>query len=81
MVRRRWREPAVLFQVLLKPALTHGEGRPRRFPPDNEGVQRGVGGSQPGEGGLGYPWATYTNPKLFLLFFVFQYWGLNSTSG
>jgi hypothetical protein len=24
------------FQVLLKPTLTHGEGRPRRFPPNNE---------------------------------------------
>jgi hypothetical protein len=26
-----------------------------------------MGGSQPGEGGLGHPWATYMHPKLFLL--------------
>jgi hypothetical protein len=25
-----------LFQVLLKPTLTHEEGRPRRFPPNSE---------------------------------------------
>jgi hypothetical protein len=52
---RWWRDCAFLFQVLLKSTLTHGEGRPRRFPPNNEQVGRGVGGSQPGEGGLGHP--------------------------
>jgi hypothetical protein len=30
------RERAFLFQVILKPTLTHGEGWPRRFPPNNE---------------------------------------------
>jgi hypothetical protein len=30
------RERACLFQVLLKPALTHGKGRPRGVPPNNE---------------------------------------------
>jgi hypothetical protein len=58
-------EHAFLFQVLLKPTVTHGEGRPRRFPPNKEGVGRGMGGSQPGEGGLGHPQATYMSPKLF----------------
>jgi hypothetical protein len=31
----RERESVFLCQVLLKPTLTHGEGRPRRFPPGN----------------------------------------------
>jgi hypothetical protein len=61
------RECAFLFQVLLKPTLTHGEGRPRSFPHNNEGVRRGMGGPQPGEGGLGHPLAIYMSPKLFLL--------------
>jgi hypothetical protein len=30
------REHAFLLQVLLKPTLTHREGRLRRFPPSNE---------------------------------------------
>jgi hypothetical protein len=51
----REREHAFLFQVLLKPTVTHGEGRPRRFPPNNERVGRGVDGSQPGAGGLDHP--------------------------
>jgi hypothetical protein len=61
------REHAFLFQVLLKLTLTQGEGRPRRFPPNNEGVGRGLGGSQPGAGVLDHPQATYGSPKLFLL--------------
>jgi hypothetical protein len=32
----RQKENAFLFQVILKPILAHGEGRPRRFPPNNE---------------------------------------------
>jgi cell wall-associated NlpC family hydrolase len=36
--------------VHLKPIVTHGEGRPRRFPPKNEQVRRGMGSSQPGAG-------------------------------
>jgi hypothetical protein len=51
------RERAFLYQV---PSLW--EGRPRRFPPNNEWVGRGMGSSQPGEGGLAIPrqptWAT-----------------------
>jgi hypothetical protein len=42
------REHAFPFQVLLKPSLIRGEGRPRRFPPNNEHVGRGMGGSQLG---------------------------------
>jgi hypothetical protein len=61
------REHAFLFQVLLKPTLTHGEGRPWRFPPNNEQVGRGMGVSQPGEGGLGLSQEIYMNPKHFLL--------------
>jgi hypothetical protein len=61
------REHAFLFQVLLKPTLTHREGKPRRFPSNNEQVGRGMGSSQPGEGGLGQPQATYMSPKLFQL--------------
>jgi hypothetical protein len=30
-------------------------------------VERGMGSSQPGEGGLVHPQATYISPKLFLL--------------
>jgi hypothetical protein len=30
------REHALLFQALLKSTVTHGEGRPRRFPPNNQ---------------------------------------------
>jgi hypothetical protein len=50
-------ELAFLFQVLLKCTLTCGEGRPRKFPPNNEQVCRGMGHRQ----------ATFMNPKLFLL--------------
>jgi hypothetical protein len=53
-----------LFQVFLKPTLPQGEGRPRRNPSNNEPVGRGMGGSQPGSGGLGHPQVTYMNPKL-----------------
>jgi hypothetical protein len=60
-------ESAFPFQVLLKPTLTHEVGRPRGFPPNNEQVGRDMGDSQPGEGGLGHPWATYMSLKLFLL--------------
>jgi hypothetical protein len=56
-----------LFQLLLKP--THGEGRPKRFSPNNELVGRGMGGSQPGEGGLGHPclctWDGTQEPLLY----------------
>jgi hypothetical protein len=58
------REHAFLFQVLLKPTLTHGEGRPRRFSPNNERVGRGMGSSQPGVGGLGHLWATYMSLQI-----------------
>jgi hypothetical protein len=51
----RQKEWTFLFQVLLKPTLIHGEGKPRRFPPNNERVERGMGGFQPGEGSLGHP--------------------------
>jgi hypothetical protein len=50
------------FSVPLKPTQLHG-----RFPPSNELVGRDMGGSQPGEGGLAHPQATYMSPKLFLL--------------
>jgi hypothetical protein len=46
-------------------------GRPRRFPPNNERVGRGMGGSQAGEGGLTHPQTTYISPKLFLLLACF----------
>jgi hypothetical protein len=39
----RQRECAFLFHVLLKSTLTHREGRPKRFPPNNEQVGRGMG--------------------------------------
>jgi hypothetical protein len=54
------------FQVPLKPTLPQQEGRPRRFPPNNEGVRKGMGGSQPW-GWSGPSSAIYMNPKLFLL--------------
>jgi hypothetical protein len=57
------RRHAFLFQVLLKPTLTHGEGRLSRFSPNNELPKQ-----FPARwGGLGHPWATYMSPKLFLL--------------
>jgi hypothetical protein len=34
---------------------------------NNEQVERSMGGSQPGAGGLAHPGATYMSPKLFLL--------------
>jgi hypothetical protein len=37
-------------------------GRPRRFPPNNEQVMKGMGGSQPGEGGLSHPQESHMNP-------------------
>jgi hypothetical protein len=64
----RWqRESAFLFHMFLKPTLIHGEGRPRRFPSNNESVGNRMGSSQPDAGGLGHPRATYISPKLFLL--------------
>jgi hypothetical protein len=46
------------FSGVFKTYTTPWEDRPRRFPPSNERVGRGMGGSQPGEGGLGHPQAT-----------------------
>jgi hypothetical protein len=67
----RWSQPAerecFSFSDAFKTYPTPWEGRPRRFPPNNEQVGRGRGGSQPGEGGLVHPQATYISPKLFLL--------------
>jgi hypothetical protein len=51
----------------------HGEGRPRRFPPNNERLRRDLGSSQPVEGGLGHPWAAYMSLKLFLLPVCFKF--------
>jgi hypothetical protein len=53
--------------VHLKPIVTHGEGRPRRFPPNKEGIGRGMGSSQAHEAGLGHPCAIYLSPNLFQL--------------
>jgi hypothetical protein len=55
------------FSGAFKTYATPWEGRLKRFPPNNERVGRGTGGSQPGEGGLVHPQATFMSPKLFLL--------------
>jgi hypothetical protein len=60
-------ESAGRESVLLKPILTHGEDRPRRFPPNNEQVGMGMSGSQPDVSNLSHPRATYVSPKVFLL--------------
>jgi hypothetical protein len=39
----------------------------QEVPTQNEWVGRGMGSSQPGEGGLAHPQATYMSPKPFLL--------------
>jgi hypothetical protein len=49
----RQREHAFLFQVPLNPTLMRGWAQ--EFPPNNERVGRGMGGSQPGEDGLAHP--------------------------
>jgi hypothetical protein len=61
------RERTFHFEVLLKPTLTYGKGRPKRFPSSNQCVGRGMAGFPPGVGGLGHPWSTSMSPKLFLL--------------
>jgi hypothetical protein len=43
------------FSGALKTYPIPQEGRPRRLPPNNEWVGTGMGGSQPGEGGLAIP--------------------------
>jgi hypothetical protein len=53
--RERERERVLLFQVPLKPTLPHRKAGPE-----------GMGSSQPCEGGLAHPQATYMSPKLFL---------------
>jgi hypothetical protein len=55
------------FSGAFKTYTTPWEGRPSRFPPRNELVGRGKGGSQPGESSLAHPCTTYMSPKLFLL--------------
>jgi hypothetical protein len=45
-------------QVLLKLMLIYGKGGTRWVPSNNQQVGRDMGGSQPGEGGLGCPWAS-----------------------
>jgi hypothetical protein len=57
------RESPFSFQVPLKPTLPHGRAGPGGSP-NNERVGRGMGGSQPCEGGLGHPQATHMSPKL-----------------
>jgi hypothetical protein len=37
-------------------------------------VERGMGGSQPGEGGQAHPQSTYISPKLFLLLACLTLW-------
>jgi hypothetical protein len=61
------REHAFLFQVPLKPTLPHGEGRPTMFAPSNEGVERGMAGSQADEGGLVHSPGNLHEPQSFLL--------------
>jgi hypothetical protein len=58
------RQSAFLFQMLLKPTLTYEEGRPRRFPHNDEQVGRAWAVPSPGKGGLDHPRATYMSPKL-----------------
>jgi hypothetical protein len=43
------------------------EGRPRRFPPNDEGVEKDTGGFQPGEGGLAHLQGNLHEPQTFLL--------------
>jgi hypothetical protein len=47
------------FSGVFKTYTTQWEGWPGMFPPNNERVGRGMGGPQPGEGGLVHPQATY----------------------
>jgi hypothetical protein len=63
---RRQRE-SFSFSCAFKTYTTPWEDWSRRFPPNNEQVGRGMGGSQPGGSGLAHPQATYKSPKLFLL--------------
>jgi hypothetical protein len=67
----RWSLPAeracFSFSGAFKTYTTPWEGRPRRFPPNNEWVGRGMDSPQAGEDGLAHPQATYKGPKLFLL--------------
>jgi hypothetical protein len=51
------------FSGAFKIYTTPREGRPRRFRPNNEPAGRGMGGSQPGEGGLAHPQAPTCAPN------------------
>jgi hypothetical protein len=62
-----WAECAFLLQALLKITLIYTKGETKRFPCNSQWVGRGMGGSWPGECGLGHVWETYMRPKLFLL--------------
>jgi hypothetical protein len=55
------------FSGAFKSYTTSWEGRPRRFPPNNEQAGRGLGGSQPGKCGQVHPQTTYMSPILYLL--------------
>jgi hypothetical protein len=53
------------FSGAFKTYTNSWEGRPRRFPPNEEPVGRGMSGSQPGEGGLGHPWGSLHKSQTF----------------
>jgi hypothetical protein len=59
-------QSAFLFQVPLKPTLLHGRAGPGGSHPIMNCMGRGMGSSQPGEGGLPHPQTTH-EPQTFLL--------------